>query len=628
MVAVAFMGNGETGVNWGISLGAMYLGEGRCQFRVWAPLSKRVAVCIEAPSERMVSLEKDGQGYHHAVVEDVEPGSLYVYRLDDVKQLPDPASRSQPRGVHGPSEVVNPHFAWEDRHWFGLPLEDYIIYELHVGTFTAEESFDAIIPHLDALKDLGMTAVELMPVAQFPGNRNWGYDGVYPFAVQNSYGGPEGLRQLVNACHLRGLTVVLDVVYNHLGPEGNYLGDFGPYFTERYRTPWGAAVNFDGAHSDEVKRFFIENALYWITEFHIDALRLDALHAILDMSAHPFLEQLATAVHAQAGRIGRRVHLIAESDLNDTKLIRSQEMGGYGLDAQWNDDFHHALHTLLTGETGGYYEDFGRVADLAKAFSEGYVYSGQYSPYRKRRHGSSSKFLPARQFVVCAQNHDQVGNRMFGDRLSQLVSLDGLKLAAGVVLLSPFIPLLFMGEEYGEPAPFPYFVSHSDPELIEAVRRGRQEEFAAFAWKGETPDPQDEATFLQAKLYHKLRHDGQHRVLYEFYRELIRLRSTLPALTFLSKETMEVSGYEAQKVLFVRRWSGDDEAFTVFQFGETEVSVALPVPEGRWRRVLDSSDERWQGSGSSLPDHLASEGEATLHLRPKGFALFRRKEGA
>jgi maltooligosyltrehalose trehalohydrolase len=615
-------------VNWGISLGAMYLGEGRCQFRVWAPLSERVAVRIEAPSERIVTLEKDGQGYHHAIVQDVEPGSLYTYRLDDGKPRPDPASRSQPQGVHGPSQVDNPRFAWDDRHWFGLPFEDYIIYELHVGTFTAEETFDAIIPHLDALKDLGITAVELMPVAQFPGNRNWGYDGVYPFAVQNSYGGPEGLRRLVNACHERGLAVVLDVVYNHLGPEGNYLGDFGPYFTERYRTPWGAAINFDGPYSDGVKRFFIENALYWITEFHVDALRLDALHAILDMSAHPFLEQLATAVREQAERIGRRVYLIAESDLNDTKLIRSQELGGYGLDAQWNDDFHHAIHTVLTGERDGYYRDFGKIAHLGKAFAEGYIYSGQYSAYRRRQHGNSSKMLAARQFVVCSQNHDQVGNRMFGERLSQFVSFDALKVAAGVVLLSPFIPLLFMGEEYGEPAPFLYFVSHSDPELVEAVRRGRAEEFAAFAWKGEPPDPQDEATFLQAKLNHKLRHERKHKVLLEFYKELIRLRNTLPSLRLLSKDQMEVTGYEREKVMCVRRWNGDNEALTIFHFGESELSATLQVPAGHWRRTLDSSEERWQGSGSSLPDQLASEGEVTLRMRPKAFAVFLRTEGA
>jgi maltooligosyltrehalose trehalohydrolase len=385
-------------------------------------------VRIVAPPERIVPLEKEDRGYHQGIIEDVEPGSLYVYRLDEGKQCPDPASRSQPQGVHGPSQVVDPHFPWEDRHWFGLPLEDYIIYELHVGSFTPEGTFEAIMSHLEELKDLGVTAVELMPVAQFPGSRNWGYDGVFPFAVQHSYGGPEGLRRLVDACHQHGLAVVLDVVYNHLGPEGNYLANFGPYFTQRYRTPWGAAINFDGPHSDEVKWFFIENALYWITEFHIDALRLDALHAILDLSAQPFLEELATAVHDEAERRGRRVYLIAESDLNDTKLIRSRELGGYGLDGQWNDDFHHALHTLLTGESSGYYQDFGKVGDLAKAFTEGYVYSGQYSAYRRRQHGNSSKLLPAPKFVVCAQNHDQVGNRMFGERLTQMVSFDALKL--------------------------------------------------------------------------------------------------------------------------------------------------------------------------------------------------------
>jgi maltooligosyltrehalose trehalohydrolase len=585
-------------------------------------------VHLVAPRERLVPLQRESQGYHHAVLEGVEPGSLYLYRLDEGLERPDPASGSQPQGVHGPSEVVDPTFPWQDHGSDGLPLDAYIIYELHVGTFTAEGTFDAIIPHLDTLKDVGITSVELMPVAQFPGERNWGYDGVFPFAVQASYGGPGGLKRLVNACHQRGMALVLDVVYNHLGPEGNYLKDFGPYFTDGYRTPWGAPINFDGSYSDEVRRFFVENALYWITEFHIDALRLDALHAILDVSAHPFLEELSTAVHEQTERIGRRVYLIAESDLNDTKLIRPRELGGYGLDAQWNDDFHHALHTLLTGEQSGYYQDFGKLVHLTTAFTEGYVYSGQYSPYRRRRHGNSSKSLPARQFVVCSQNHDQVGNRMFGERLSRLVSFDALKLAAGVVLLSPFVPLLFMGEEYGEPAPFPYFVSHSDPTLIEAVRRGRREEFAAFAWQGEPPDPLDETTFLRAKLDHKLRYDGRHRVLHEFYRELIRLRKGLPALASLNKEQMEVTGYESQHVVFVRRWSGDDEVFTVFQFADTPVSVTLPVPEGRWRRQLDSSDERWQGSGSSLPDEVKSAGEVTLRLPRKAFALFRRTEEA
>ncbi|MCI0483050.1 MAG: malto-oligosyltrehalose trehalohydrolase [candidate division NC10 bacterium] len=613
---------------WVPSLGARALGGERCQFCVWAPQSERVEVHLVAPRERLAPLQPEHRGYHAAVLEDVGPGSLYLYRLDGTTERPDPASRCQPQGVHGPSQVVNSDFPWEDQGWSGLPLEAYIIYELHVGTFTSEGTFDALIPHLDTLADVGITAIELMPVAQFPGTRNWGYDGVYPFAVQKSYGSVEGLKRLVNACHQREIAVVLDVVYNHLGPEGNFLGHFGPYFTERYRTPWGPAINFDGAWSDEVRRYFIENALYWIMECHIDALRLDALHAILDLSAHPFLKELAAAVHEQAERIGRRVYLIAESDLNDTKLIRAQEVGGFALDAQWNDDFHHALHTLLTGERSGYYQDFGTLRHLVTALTDGYVYAGQYSRFRGCRHGNPSTSIPARKFIVCSQNHDQVGNRMFGERLSQLVDFDALKLAAAVILLSPYIPLLFMGEEYGEPAPFPYFVSHSDPALVEAVRRGRREEFAAFGWQGEVPDPQDEGTFLSAKLDHKLRYDGHHRVLHDFYRELIRLRKTLPALASLNKEQMEVTGYESQKVAFVRRWSGDDEAFTVFQFADTQVSATLPVPEGRWRKRLDSSDERWQGNGSSLPDQLKSAGEVMLHLPRKAFALFHRTEEA
>jgi maltooligosyltrehalose trehalohydrolase len=497
-----------------------------------------------------------------------------------------------------------------------------------VGTFTPEGTFEAIIPHLEELKELGITALELMPVAQFPGNRNWGYDGVHPFAVQNSYGGPKGLKRLANACHQKGLAVVLDVVYNHLGPEGNYLRDFGPYFTDRYKTLWGEAINFDGPYSDEVRRFFIENALYWITEFHVDALRIDAIHAILDFSAEPFLKDLALAVREQAEGLNRRVHLIAESDLNDTRPIRLRDFGGYGLDAQWNDDFHHAVHTLLTGEEKGYYCDFGKVQDLAKAWREGYVYSGKYSPHRRRRHGNSSRSIPANRFVVFAQNHDQVGNRMLGERLSSLVPWEGLKIAAGAVLLSPYIPLLFMGEEYGEIAPFQYFISHSDPELVEAVRRGRREEFSAFQWKGETPDPQSEETFLGCKLNHKLRQEGRHRILLEFYRELIRLRKTLPPLPFLSKEHLEALVLEKEKVLWVRRWRGEEEVFIIFNFGDSRISVNLPLPAGNWQKQIDSEDEKWNGRGSLVPDPLNSEGQAFLSLHPKTFILLSRTEEA
>ncbi|MGE5312231.1 MAG: malto-oligosyltrehalose trehalohydrolase, partial [Nitrospirota bacterium] len=576
--------------------------------------------------QRIIPLRKGERGYHEVVAESVGPGALYFYRLDGEKERPDPVSRFQPQGVHGPSQVVESRFSWDDASWYGRPLRDYIIYELHVGTFTSEGTFAAVVPHLDHLKELGITALEFMPVAQFSGSRNWGYDGTYPFAVQNSYGGPVGLKGLVNACHQRGLAVVLDVIYNHLGPEGNYLGDFAPYFTDRYRTPWGPAMNFDGAHSDEVRRFFIENALSWVTEFHMDALRIDAVHAILDFSAKPFLQELAEAVHAQAERLNRRIYLIAESDLNDTRLIRAPEVGGFGLDAQWNDDFHHALHTLLTGECTGYYEDFGEIRHLVKAFRQGFVYSGEYSPYRRRRHGHSSFTIPADRFVVFAQNHDQVGNRPGGERLSWLVSLEALKLAAGMVLLSPSIPLLFMGEEYGEIAPFEYFVNHSDAGLIEAVRGGRRQEFAAFCWQGVPSDPQDESTFLRAKLNHELRYGGDHRILLEFYRELIRLRNEYPALSTGGKESVEVEGFEAERVLILRRWSGSEDTGAIFHFGRTEVILNIPLPRGRWHKRLDSAAPRWNGPGSAAPETLDSKGEISLTLPPWSWLLYLKRE--
>jgi maltooligosyltrehalose trehalohydrolase len=429
----------------------------------------------------------------------------------------------------------------------------------------------------------------------------------------------------VNACHQHGLAVILDVVYNHLGPEGNYLGDYGPYFTDRYRTPWSSAINFDGPNSDEVRRYYMENALYWVTDFHMDALRIDAVHAMLDFSARPFLEELARTVHEEGERIDRSTYLIPESALNDTRLTRSRELGGFGMDAQWNDDFHHALHALLTGERSGYYQDFGRLRQLAKAYQEGFVYSGEYSVFRRRRHGNSSRNVPAECFVVFSQNHDQVGNRMLGGRLSELVSFEGLKLAAGLVLLSPYIPLLFMGEEYGEKAPFPYFISHLDQGLAEAVSRGRKEEFAAFLWQGEPPDPQEQATFMSAKLNHELRGHGHHRILFELYRELIGLRKEIPALARLSKEDMKVLGFDKEKVLFVHRWSELDEAVLVFHFGEEPASPVVPLPGGRWNKRLDSAEERWNGPGSPMPAEITSGGKVGLTLQPKAFVLFIRE---
>jgi maltooligosyltrehalose trehalohydrolase len=611
---------------WDLGLGAQPLGDGLVRFVVWAPFAEKMAVRILGEPERLVPLDPGERGYYYTVVDELEPGSLYFYQLNDGKELPDPASRWQPQGVHGPSAVVDPSFDWEDDSWSGLLLPNHILYELHVGTYTQEGTFDAVIPHLGELKELGITAVELMPVSQFPGPRNWGYDGVYPFAVQESYGGPEGLKRLVNACHRHGLAVVLDVVYNHLGPEGNYLREFGPYFTDRYQTIWGHALNFDGPQSDEVRRFFIDNALYWTTEFHIDAFRLDAVDHIMDRSPRPFLQELAQSVNGKAQELERPVYCIAESALNDTRLIRPTGQGGYGLDAQWNDEFHHALHTLLTGERRGYYQDYGSLADLMKAFAEGYVYSGQYSTYHQRRHGMSSRDIPASQFMVFRQNHDQVGNRVYGRRLNRLVPFEGIKLAAAVVLLSPYIPLLFMGEEYGEEAPFLYFVSHSDPELIEAVRAGRIEQFAAFNWQEEPPDPQDESTFLRSKLDHRLKRSGQHKVLLEFYRELIRLRTTVPALANMSKEQMEVRDFDEQQVMCVRRWQGDSEVLAVFNFAEEQASVELHIPASHWRKLLDSAHGRWEGPGSGLPEAIDSDRQLALTLAPTAVALFTKED--
>ncbi len=568
---------------------------------------------------------QDEFGYWTTTLKDVAVGARYLYRLDNKKERPDPASRFQPEGVHGPSQIIDhAFFPWEDDRWKGLVLQDYILYELHVGAFTQEGTFDAIIPHLDYLHELGVTAVELMPVAQFPLNRNWGYDGVYPYAVQNSYGGPDGLKRLVNACHRKGLAVILDVVYNHLGPEGNYLWDYGPYFTDKYETPWGDAINFDGPYSDNVRSYFIGSALAWVTDYHIDALRIDAIHGIYDFSAKHFLEGLGEAVHTRARELYRKVYVIPESDLNDIRVINPVEIGGYGLDAQWNDDFHHCLHTLLTGEKIGYYEDFGEIDQMAKAYRDGFVYSGQYSSFRKRRHGSVSQARPAHQFVVFSQNHDQVGNRMLGERLSSLAIFEQLKLAAGVVLLSPFIPLLFMGEEYGETAPFLYFVSHGDQELIEAVRKGRKEEFRAFGWEGEIPDPQAVETFLKSKIDLERRTRGQHRTLLGFYKELLRLRKKTASLNNLNKKDVEVRPLDTEQILFVRRWYESESIFSVFNFSENQQAVPLSLPEEIWEKMLDSSDIRWDGTGSlAEPDIDARGREVVVRMKPHSFILYR-----
>ena len=603
-----------------MDVGAFYQGD-RCQFTVWAPQHEKVAVNLVSPSGRLLPMEPVGSGYWQVTAEDIAPGTQYFYQLGNDIERPDPASHYQPDGVHGPSEVVDhAAFRWQDQQWAGILLDELIIYELHTGTFTPDSTFDAIIDRLPDLQALGINAIELMPVAQFPGDRNWGYDGVYPFAVQNSYGGAEGLKRLVNACHQQGMAVVLDVIYNHFGPEGSYFSDYGPYFTDKYHGVWGSALNFDDSQSYGVRNYFLQNALYWFETFHIDMLRLDATDHIIDLNAKHFLQELAERVAALSQRLGRKFYLTAENDVNDVNILRGLDEGGYGMDAQWNDGFHHCVHTLLTGEQIGYYQDYGTCGQLAKAMKQGFVYSWEYSPFRDRWHGSDSSAFPGQQFVVCIQNHDQVGNRMLGDRLTHLVSFDALKLGAAVLLLSPNVPLLFMGEEYGEDAPFLYFVSHTDANLVEAVRAGRKREFSHFHLEGEYIDPQSKETFERSQLQWEKRNEGHHKVLRELYQHLIQLRRTIPALKKLDKQNLEATALEDQKLILLHRWSAEDQIFCIMNFNQESVSFESKLPDAKWQKILDSADEKWLGTKPSLPTELGSN--QPLTIPGMSFALY------
>ncbi|MGF1457567.1 MAG: malto-oligosyltrehalose trehalohydrolase [Leptolyngbyaceae cyanobacterium] len=613
----------------GRQIGAIALTNNRCEFTVWAPLLQGVAVKIwdspETSTPRLVPLAKGDRGYWQNTVDDVPPGTLYKVVLasaDGEVERPDPASRYQPEGVHGRSQVMaHDAYTWADSEWQNLPLAQYICYELHVGTFTPLGTFEAIIPRLDALKTLGVNAVELMPVAQFPGDRNWGYDGVYPYAVQTSYGGVAGLKRLVDACHQLNMAVILDVVYNHFGPEGNYTRDFGPYFTERYNTPWGAAINFDDAYSTGVRDFCIENVLYWLREFHIDALRLDAIHAIYDYGAKHILADMATAVDRLAEVQQRPYYLIAESDLNDGRIIRESSQGGYDIDAQWSDDFHHSVHALLTAETTGYYADFGQLEHLAAAWRRSFVYNWRYSPFRKRFHGNDVSDRPGSQFVVCVQNHDQVGNRMLGERLSQLTTFAGLKLAAANLLLAPAIPMLFMGEEYGETAPFLYFIDHTDADLREAVRAGRKREFAAFHQDQDPPDAASLETFVQSTLNWEQRQQGEHGILLEFYQTLLALRRSLPPLLNFDRAAINVEFDEALRWLGVRRWHGPDEVLIWMNFNSASIHPPCEMSTD-WQKQLDSADQRWRGPGCLLPEQFSEA--ISVKMPPLSVAVFHR----
>ena len=606
-----------------MKIGSNYLGDGRCEFTVWSPVYEEVTLQIVSPFQHHIPMQKDEWGYFKVVAEDIEPGTLYFYKLGDVDR-PDPASHSQPKDVHGPSEVVDhAQMNWTDTGWSGIPLEDMIIYELHVGTFTPEGTFEAIIPRLRELHEFGINAIELMPIGQFPGNRNWGYDGVFPFAPQNSYGGSAGLKKLVDSCHQQGISVILDVIYNHFGPEGNYMSDYGPYFTEAHKTAWGSAINFDKEYSYGVRNYFLQNALYWFETYHIDALRLDASDHIYDIGATHFLQELVEEINTLSKKQGRKLYLTAENDLSATRIIRPIEAGGYGIDAQWNDAFHHCLHTLLTGEQAGYYQDYGTCEQMAKAFKEGFVYSGQYSPFRKKFHGSDSSAIPGHQFVIFTQNHDQVGNRMLGERLTHLVSFEALKLAAAVLLLSPNIPLLFMGEEYAEETPFLYFVSHTDQDLVTVVREGRKKDFADFHLEGEFVDPFSPDTFHKCQLNWEKRQEGKHKVILELYQQLLHLRRTIPALKHLNKHNLDVSVIEVDKLIFLHRWNQNSQIFCIMNFSDKDVTFKAIPPSGNWQKALDSSEPKWMGSGSTLPDQLIPKQE--LKIRSHSFVLYRQE---
>lgn len=496
--------------------------------------------------------------YWYAVVEDASPGMKYLLQADDKKALPDPASMLQPGTVHEPSAVIDLNsYSWNDEDWKGLPMQEMIIYELHTGTFSASGSFNGIREKLDYLLELGVNTIEILPIAQFPGTRNWGYDGVYPFAVQNSYGSPEELKQLIDEAHQKGMAVLLDVVYNHFGPEGFYHENFAPYTTEKYKTPWAKALNFDDKYSDGLREYFWQNALMWLDNYRFDGLRIDAVHAIWDFGAVHFIAELDKRVRELEKTSGRKKVLIAEIDLNNPRYINDPSIGGYGMDGQWSDEFHHALHSVITGEVNGYYEDFGELKDLEKVMQDSYVYTGQYSKHRNKKFGVLP-VNPYHQFVVFSQNHDQIGNRMLGDRLRTTLEekfgdeqtvLNILKICAAVVLLSPYTPMLFMGEEYAEQRPFQFFTDHSDPALIKGTSEGRKKEFASFGWDKELPEPNVAATFEQCKLSFNLQ-EKFNKEIFDTYKFLIALRKKHAAMQSTDRNDLRVHE-ESEKGMIV-----------------------------------------------------------------------------
>jgi maltooligosyltrehalose trehalohydrolase len=551
------------------------------EFRVWAPNLNTVTLRLMRAGRAAEDIPMHREGQDFVATAEARAGDRYAYTLEGSQPVPDPVSRFLPEGVHGPTEIIDPSlFNWSDKGWRGLPLEDYIIYELHVGTFTTQGTLDSAIDKLPYLKDLGVTAIEIMPVAATPGSRNWGYDGVSPYAVQANYGGPCALRRFVDAAHGLGLAAILDVVYNHLGPEGNYLPVFGPYFTAHHKTPWGDAINYDDAGCENVRRYVVENALFWIREYHIDGLRLDAIQTIKDDSPKHILAEIQETVQALAAELKRTVVVIAETDENDSRYIQAPPTG-YGLNAVWSDDFHHAIHGLLTGERTGYYQDFGKPEQIAKALRDGYVFQGEHFGFWNAPRGTSAKNVPLPANVICIQNHDQVGNRAKGERLTTLVPRGARKMAAALLLLAPHTPLLFMGQEYDEPAPFQFFADFGDPELKKAVSNGRRSEFNDFDFS-EVPDPEAPQTFERSKLTWP---DGaENRAMLEWYRKLLGLRREHVLGRHRRAEVRYDNGVLTMKV------PASKPGLMVECTLQSDVPLP-PSPVSGWKQVLDNDED-------------------------------------
>jgi len=552
------------------------------------------------------------------MIEEIGAGVDYAYIIDREKERPDPVSRFQPEGVHGPSRIIDPdRFRWTDRDWKGIGLEDYVIYELHIGTFTPHGTFDAAIEKLVHLREIGITAIEIMPVAQFPGARNWGYDGVYPYAVQSTYGGPEGLKRLVDAAHRADLAVIMDVVYNHLGPEGNYLPDFMPCFSGKYKSPWGEALNYDGPYSYGFRRYIIENALYWLSEYHVDSLRLDAVHSILDFGARHVLTELSEQFHHEAKQLGRKAFLIAESDLDDVRVISPVSHGGWGMDAQWNDAFHHAVHTAITDDHHGYFADYNGLPDLRSAMLDGYVYDWRFSKVRKRFHGSSSKERPGEQFVVFTQNHDQVANALAGKRPSTSRSIGIEKAAAALLLCAPNLPMFFMGQEYGASTIFTYFTDFQDRELAKAVSEGRKKEYQGFLDEGFI-DPQTEDAFNSSKLNWRELNEPRNQEMLKFHRDLLALRRQHRCLSNCRKDLTSVEFSEAEKWIILERRDHFEQfrALIVCSFADQQMEISLPG-FGPARLVLYGGED-----GARVPAARIEAQARSITLDRAGVAIY------